>query len=940
MKAFFRQSWRRKFVSLWLITFFLGIFPVIATIQAEEEISGSIEFKSGILQDLVITDRPVDKPEAFRFEWLGNRMDLEIFFNATLEKWVGQGKDKHLENVTKLWSLRDFEDDFGVTVEYLVNMTSPIQFGWIVNDTESITNSIHEAWFKIEDTQPFDIEDIELETLVIPELPYNITEWHLPDGLDIRFDNLRHKGFNIEEVNKDGIKLTGFGGKRNWNLDPITYSPDIVTITGYSSGYPCTPRVIYDADVAGSRTILTNASATTDMNTIVRPAGKALTLNITTSQVTSSGWCNLTGVAIDESVQTEEVAISANTTYTTSLFWKSIDTDGIDCDFVGYVEIVQPRWGIISHNEEVEYYGTHYGYSYTIWSTKIDVGDGSTASYFGFQYGVHSAYSSKLIFFDTTGFATYTRLIQVKNNGDLRLGLVLNEDDKSTRKSNMLSQGGGGTSYYVYVLSGGVVNAYGTTFHAGLYRSQTGGKIWSCYFEGTIIEGAGTFDIKDTSVRLSGYPTFGVTIISENFAIYRCTRMYFIRYGSGSNYTLQNMYGRRNTYICTWQSSGNNLVALNWDVDSWAFAFGTNDGQCYRQYSYDITVTYLNGTVVNGTSTGARVTIQHYGTAQDVDYNETLSESGTITTQNLTMGVYNKTGGNTIYDFNPFNIQITNLTGYQDYDANFTFSGKTDWTIALLEDIVTETDPVARFSFSPSNPRPQQTVSFDGTESSDPDGGSLSSYSWAFGDGNSDTGNTTTHTYTTDGDYNVTLTVTDDEAVTDSFSQTVTVLLGGTSTRIPAILEVALNPISPVEPSLLNVWWDKSSSDKAYVTVVSLMDSAQDVEVAWWITSGGTTVCTGNRTVQVDSFYPTVTATIPFTLPLNEPLLPVFEETYVFHATATVLGHTSNQISMPFDLSATRFNSDLLVLVLAVVVVIIGLIVAIQRLRHKLHPEE
>jgi PKD repeat protein len=54
-------------------------------------------------------------------------------------------------------------------------------------------------------------------------------------------------------------------------------------------------------------------------------------------------------------------------------------------------------------------------------------------------------------------------------------------------------------------------------------------------------------------------------------------------------------------------------------------------------------------------------------------------------------------------------------------------------------------------------------VTFDGTGSYDPDGGSIVSYAWDFGDGNTGIGANPTNVYVAAGTYTVTLTVTDDE---------------------------------------------------------------------------------------------------------------------------------------------------------------------------------
>lgn len=63
-------------------------------------------------------------------------------------------------------------------------------------------------------------------------------------------------------------------------------------------------------------------------------------------------------------------------------------------------------------------------------------------------------------------------------------------------------------------------------------------------------------------------------------------------------------------------------------------------------------------------------------------------------------------------------------------------------------------------------------VSFDGSTSTDADG-TLAGYAWDFGDGTSGSGVTATHTYGAAGTYNVALTVTDDQGVTNTVTHQV-----------------------------------------------------------------------------------------------------------------------------------------------------------------------
>ena len=68
--------------------------------------------------------------------------------------------------------------------------------------------------------------------------------------------------------------------------------------------------------------------------------------------------------------------------------------------------------------------------------------------------------------------------------------------------------------------------------------------------------------------------------------------------------------------------------------------------------------------------------------------------------------------------------------------------------------------PVPEFFFSPTTPREGDTVTFDGSRSTDD--GQVVGYAWSFGDGGAGSGVRTTHRYQVAGSYNVVLTVTDD----------------------------------------------------------------------------------------------------------------------------------------------------------------------------------
>ena len=91
------------------------------------------------------------------------------------------------------------------------------------------------------------------------------------------------------------------------------------------------------------------------------------------------------------------------------------------------------------------------------------------------------------------------------------------------------------------------------------------------------------------------------------------------------------------------------------------------------------------------------------------------------------------------------------------------------WLIKVKGEGIPNQPPVASFSYSPQNPVVNETITFNASSSYDPDG-NITSYEWDFGDGNvtNTTEEVIKHSYSEAGSYDVTLTVTDDDEVTNS----------------------------------------------------------------------------------------------------------------------------------------------------------------------------
>jgi len=103
------------------------------------------------------------------------------------------------------------------------------------------------------------------------------------------------------------------------------------------------------------------------------------------------------------------------------------------------------------------------------------------------------------------------------------------------------------------------------------------------------------------------------------------------------------------------------------------------------------------------------------------------------------------------------------------------YVGSNDNTLYAFYGPPSDVSPIASFTFSPATPVRGEAISFDGSTSFDPDG-TITSYSWSFGDGTPPSfGVLTTHSYATPKTYHVSLTVTDNANLTGTLSNDITV---------------------------------------------------------------------------------------------------------------------------------------------------------------------
>jgi len=158
--------------------------------------------------------------------------------------------------------------------------------------------------------------------------------------------------------------------------------------------------------------------------------------------------------------------------------------------------------------------------------------------------------------------------------------------------------------------------------------------------------------------------------------------------------------------------------------------------------------------------------------------------------------------------------------------------------------------PNASFTASPTSGNAPLAVSFNASNSNDPDG-TIVSYSWTFGDGGTGTGVSPSHTYNIADTYTATLTVTDDDGATDSVSTQIQVTTAPIPNQVPNASFTA-SPTSGNAP--LAVSFNAANSNDPDGTIVSY---------SWTFGDGGTgTGVSPSHTYNIaDTYTATLTVT-------------------------------------------------------------------------------
>ncbi|MFA5363708.1 MAG: PKD domain-containing protein [Candidatus Bathyarchaeia archaeon] len=244
------------------------------------------------------------------------------------------------------------------------------------------------------------------------------------------------------------------------------------------------------------------------------------------------------------------------------------------------------------------------------------------------------------------------------------------------------------------------------------------------------------------------------------------------------------------------------IVSYRWNFGDGTTATGVTVEHAYAtkgQYTVTLTVTDNDGATDTATATKTALNQPPVAVISEIaqsatkteavtfDGSESYDTDGTIVNYAWTFG-----DGTT----------ATTVEAAHTYAESGVYTVRltvTDNDGAIDEDTITITvlnsKPVAIFTQSVTTTLQGETVSFDGSESYDTDG-TIVNYAWTFGDGTTATGVTVDHVFDQAGEYMVTLTVTDNDASSDSTAAQTTVDEAAVSLALIAVLVLGITPLT------------------------------------------------------------------------------------------------------------------------------------------------
>ena len=276
---------------------------------------------------------------------------------------------------------------------------------------------------------------------------------------------------------------------------------------------------------------------------------------------------------------------------------------------------------------------------------------------------------------------------RVRNNATATFGTLLNTERKSTANGvSFIIE----TYGYVDLAEESTTNFYGCSLMSNqaveldlsgdgnIYNSLfSSGYDLFCFYDTATYNLFNVYSSNDADVLW--YLTDCPLVTFDT--IYAFDSPYLFYIDTSNDLTLTNIAGGGATTDSLFVSTANsNIYLVNPTLDSWTLDITSSIGdKVYRQYTYDLTIQFLN----TSKTENANVTITN--TILDTSDSWLTPANGSIPQQTYSYGHYNQTGGDSLYDYNPYNLTIT-YPDYQTYTALFNLTEKTDWTITLTKE--------------------------------------------------------------------------------------------------------------------------------------------------------------------------------------------------------------------------------------------------------------
>lgn len=287
-----------------------------------------------------------------------------------------------------------------------------------------------------------------------------------------------------------------------------------------------------------------------------------------------------------------------------------------------------------------------------------------------------------------TGSSTTTWWIN--GGADVQLGEVVTEADKTTENGVLIDIQ---ASYFVSISPDSSTNA-NLTIYDSVIKATTGqrlylrrrGRCWESMLdsmtyigENEDVNNVGS-DLYSTVLKGSSVGVLGMGGTFDRVTVQEKTS-YGVRHSGAVPVTTTELR-IINTVKLGQSLSGStaNVTFIDAETDSWSIIWhgAVGSSRWYRQYTFNLNVTDPSGAPIED----AEVTIYSHNGSQTVLLESETFANGSIPEQTLTMGYYNRTGGDTIYSFNPYRLEIS-LQGYELYNQTFTLDDGIEWINVL-----------------------------------------------------------------------------------------------------------------------------------------------------------------------------------------------------------------------------------------------------------------